>query len=80
MASKLRPQQADGLFYQGETKIGENLHFFIKRSAPENFQREIFRREYPRKPYALTVQNKCIKGVGDTFLAVLFLPEVGRGR
>ena len=42
VASKLWPQQADGLFYQGDTEIGENLHFFIKRSAPENFQREIF--------------------------------------
>ena len=30
-------------------------------------------------PYALTVQNMCIKGVGDTFSSVLFLPEVGRG-
>ena len=27
------PQQANGLFYQGDTEIGENLHFFIKRSA-----------------------------------------------
>ena len=30
VASKLWPQQADGLFYQGETEIGENLHFFYK--------------------------------------------------
>ena len=42
MASKLRPQQANGLFYQGDTEIGENLHLFIKRSAPENFQHEFF--------------------------------------
>ena len=38
----MRPQQADGIFYQGDTEIGENLPFFIKRSAPENFQRENF--------------------------------------
>ena len=38
----MRPQEADELFYQGDTEIGDNLHFFIKRSAPENFQREIF--------------------------------------
>ena len=42
MASKLRPRQANGLFYRGETAIGENLHFFIKRSAPNNFQQENF--------------------------------------
>ena len=42
VASKLRPQQANGLFYQGDTEIGENLHLFIKRSAPENFQHEFF--------------------------------------
>ena len=47
MASKLWPQQTDGLFYQGETEIGENLQFFIKRSAPENFQREIFSKGVP---------------------------------
>ena len=29
-------------FIRGETEIGENLHFFIKRSAPENFQHENF--------------------------------------
>ena len=47
VASKLWPQQADGLFYQGDAEIGENLHFFIKRSAPENFQREIFSKGVP---------------------------------
>ena len=47
MASKLWPQQADGLFYQGDTEIGENLHFFIKRSAPENFQGENFSKGVP---------------------------------
>ena len=47
MASKLRPQQADGLFDQGETEIGENLRFFIKRSAPENFQHENFSKAVP---------------------------------
>ena len=40
-------QQAGGLFYQGDTEIGENLHFFIKRSAPENFQRENFSKGVP---------------------------------
>ena len=47
VASKLWPQQADGLFYQGDTEIGENLHFFIKRSAPENFQGENFSKGVP---------------------------------
>ena len=47
VASKLRPQQADGLFYQGDTEIGEKLHFFIKSSAPENFQGEIFLKGVP---------------------------------
>ena len=28
-------------------EIGENLHFFIKRSAPENFQRENFSKGVP---------------------------------
>ena len=47
MTSKLCSQQADGLFYQGETEIDENLHFFMKRSAPENFQGEIFSKGVP---------------------------------
>ena len=42
VASKLIPQQAGGLFHQGDTEIGENLHFFIKRSTPENFQCDNF--------------------------------------
>ena len=29
------------------TEIGENLHFFIKRSAPENFQGENFSKGVP---------------------------------
>ena len=36
----------------------------------------------PRKSInlvALTVLKMCIKGVGDTFLSVSLLPEVGRG-
>ena len=37
----------NGLFYPGETEMGENLHFFIKRSAPENFQCEIFLKGVP---------------------------------
>ena len=28
VASKLWPQQANGLFYQGETEMSENLHFY----------------------------------------------------
>ena len=80
MASKLRPQQADGLFYQGGTEIGENLHFFKKRFAPEFFNVKIFRVEDPRNRCALTLQNMCINGVGDTFSFVLFLHEVVRGR
>ena len=46
-APKFWPQQANGLFYQGDTEIGENLHFFIKRSAPENFQRGNFSKGVP---------------------------------
>ena len=42
VASKLIPQQAGGLFHQGDTEIGENLHFLIKRSTPENFQCDNF--------------------------------------
>ena len=38
---------ADRLFYQGDTEICENLHFFIKRSAPENFQGENFSKGVP---------------------------------
>ena len=44
------------------------------------FKVKIFRGEYPQNPYALKVQNMCIKGVSNTFSSVLFLPEVGRGR
>ena len=76
----MRPQQADGLFYQFETEIGENLHFLKNGSHPKIFNVKIFRVEDPRNRCALTLQNMCIDGVGDTFLFVLFLHKVVRGR
>ena len=51
--------------------------FFYKTKI---FNMKIFRGENPRNRYALTIQNVCIKGVGDTFSSALFLPKVGRGR
>ena len=54
---------------------------FLKNGLhPKILNVKIVRGEEPRNRYALTLQNMCIKGVGDTFLAVLFLPEVRRGR
>ena len=44
---KIWPQQVDRLFYQGEAEIGENMHFFMKQSAPENFQCENFSKGVP---------------------------------
>ena len=66
----MRPQQADGLFYQ---ELVEICIFFIKLFAPMG---KIIRGKDPWNRYALTLQNMCIKRVGDTFWSVLFLPEV----
>ena len=52
--------RAGRLFHQGDTEICENLQFFEG--------------EFPRNPYALKIQNMCIKGISRTFLTVLFLP------
>ena len=44
---KIVTEASRRIILPGDTEIGENLHFFIKRSAPENFQRENFSKGVP---------------------------------
>ena len=44
---KIETAASRQVIFQGDTEIGKNLHFFIKRSAPENFQRENFSKGVP---------------------------------
>ena len=56
----------------GGIKFHEIFFFFVKRSLiPEYHEREFFWRQYPRNPYALTVQNMYAKGVSRTSLSAL---------
>ena len=42
MASKLWVHEPDTFFLEAAREISEKWNFFVKRSVPENFQREIF--------------------------------------
>ena len=42
MASKLWVHEPDTFFLEAAREISEKWNFFVNRSVPENFQREIF--------------------------------------
>ena len=47
MASKLWVHEPDTFFLEAAREISEKWNFFVKRSVPENFQRENFSGQVP---------------------------------
>ena len=80
MASKLWPQQADGLFYQGETEIGENLHFFYKTLRTRKFSRGKF---FEGSTHGILMHSRfriCVlKGSATHFWPCYSCPKSGEG-
>ena len=75
MASKLWVHEPDTFFLQGDTEISGKRNFFVNRSVPENFQREIFSGQAPTESLC-TQDSEYVYERGVEFLT-LFCPKLG---
>ena len=70
MASKLWVHEPDTFFLEAAREISEKWNFFVKRSVPENFQRENFSGPVPTESLR-TQDSENIVGLGDRASPVL---------
>ena len=70
VASKLWVHEPDIFFLEAAREISEKWNFFVKRSVPENFQREIFSGQVPTE--ALRTQDS--ENVYERWVQQIFDP------
>ena len=71
MASKLWVHEPDTFFLEAAREISEKWNFFVNRSVPENFQREIFSGQVPTESLGTQDSGKKSK----SFYPVLVAPS-----
>ena len=73
MASKLWVHEPDTFFLEAAREISEKWNFFVKRSVPENFQRENFPGQVPteslRTQDSENVYERWVQQIFDRVLA-----------
>ena len=75
MASKLWVHEPDTFFLFEDTEISEKGNFFVKRSVPENFQRENFSGQVPTE----SLRTQDSENVYERWVQQMFDPVlVGR--
>ena len=75
MASKLWVHEPDTFFLEAAREISEKQNFFVNRSVPENFQREIFSGQVPTE----SLRTQDSENVYERWVQQMFDPVlVGR--
>ena len=75
MASKLWVHEPVTFFLFEDTEISEKWNFFVKRSIPKNFQREIFSGQVPTE----SLRTQDSENVYERWVQQIFDPvSVGR--
>ena len=64
MALKLAGTRAGNIFSRRDMENGEKVNFLVRRSVPENFQREVFSGPVPTESLR-TQDPENIVGLGD---------------
>ena len=79
MASKLWVHEPDTFFLEAAREISEKRNFFVNRSVPENFQREIFLGQVATDSlHTQDSENLYERGVQQIFYPVLVGPSRSR--